>query len=120
MTRTALYKGVYFASIAAVGALALAALVHFRFSPAAVATVCVAPLIPGRVLGFFWRDLLAGLRLLNRRDYPASKQRSGRFLEEVRRRPWIKHLIWLGSAVLQFGRARHGEGRHGGSGTLLC
>ena len=93
MSRTTLYKAAYFAVMAGAGALALAVLVQFRFSPPAVVAVIVALLIPGRVPGFFRRDLLAGLRLLNARNYPAFRlpahphlpRRAG--LQVPRRRP---------------------------------
>jgi tetratricopeptide (TPR) repeat protein len=98
MTRTTLYKGVYFAMFGGAGALALAVLVHFQFSPVAIAIVLVAMLVPGRILGFFWRDLLRGLRLLNARNYAESKICSEWFLVEVRAKPWIRYLIWLGSS----------------------
>jgi tetratricopeptide (TPR) repeat protein len=48
-------------------------------------------------LGFFWRDLLRGLRLLNEKQYAESKRHSELFLVDVRQRPWLKKLIWLGS-----------------------
>ncbi|HEY2034268.1 MAG TPA: tetratricopeptide repeat protein [Rhizomicrobium sp.] len=98
MSRTALYKGLYFAILGSAAAVALAILVYFRFAPIALLAVLLGLLLPGRILGFFWRDLLRGLRLLNAKDYAASKASSLRFLAEVRRRPWIKHLVWLGSS----------------------
>ena len=99
MTRTTLYKGVYFAMLGGYLVLFVTVLVHFRFSPFALVALIVAYLIPGRILGFFWRDLLRGLRLLNAKDYPQSKFYSKRFLSYVRRRPWIKNLVWLGSST---------------------
>ncbi|MGH6870260.1 MAG: hypothetical protein ACREHE_02035 [Rhizomicrobium sp.] len=99
MTRTTLYKGVYFAMLGGGALLAGAILLHFRASPVALATVILAALIPGRILGFFWRDLLRGLRLLNAKDYAASKFHLERFLEYFRGHRWIRHLIWLGSST---------------------
>ena len=74
MSRTTLYKGVCFGLLFGVGAIAFGALAYFRFSPVAFVILFVALLIPGRILGFFWRDLLGGLRLLNARDYAESKR----------------------------------------------
>ncbi|HTT96838.1 MAG TPA: tetratricopeptide repeat protein [Rhizomicrobium sp.] len=99
MTRTTLYKGVYFAMFGSAAILALGVLAYFQFSPLAFLVVVVALLIPGRILGYFWRDLLRGLRLLNAKDYVASKVCSERFLVEVREKPWIRHFIWLGSST---------------------
>jgi tetratricopeptide (TPR) repeat protein len=98
MSRTAVYKGIYFATLAGAGVLVLVALSCFHFSSIALVAVLLALLVPGRILGFFWGDLLRGLRLLNAREYAQSKTFSERFLAEVRRRPWIKHLVWLGSS----------------------
>jgi tetratricopeptide (TPR) repeat protein len=39
--------------------------------------------------------LLRGLRLLNAKEFAASKQCSERFLVQIRAEPWRKHLIWL-------------------------
>jgi tetratricopeptide (TPR) repeat protein len=99
MTRTTLYKAHYFGVLCVGGAIALAALTYFRFSAISIVLVLVAGLIPGRVLAFFWRDLLRGLRLLNARQFTESKRHSELFLREVRSRPWIKNLVWLGSSA---------------------
>lgn len=122
MTRTALYKGVYFAMVGGGALVASAAIIHFRDSPVAIAAVLLSLLIPGRILGFFWRDLLRGLRLLNARDFAASKFHSERFLEYFRGHRWIRHLVWLGSstysrnpevlALNNLGAAEIGLGEH--------
>jgi tetratricopeptide (TPR) repeat protein len=59
--------------------------------------VVVVLLLPGRILGYFWKDLLRGLRLLNAQEFAASKICSQRFLIQVQSKPWLKKLIWLGS-----------------------
>jgi tetratricopeptide (TPR) repeat protein len=97
MSRTTLYKGVYFGMVGAAVIAAGAVLVLARASPIAIVTLVACMLIPGRLLGYFWRDLLRGLRLFNARQFAESKRHSARFLAEVRRKPWLKHLIWLGS-----------------------
>jgi tetratricopeptide (TPR) repeat protein len=97
MTRTTFYKGIYFGMAMGAGAISLAVLLHYRFSPTAVVAVIVALLLPGRILGYFWKDLLRGLRLLNAQEFEASRLSSQRFLTEVQANPWLKNLIWLGS-----------------------
>lgn len=99
MTRTTLYKAHYFAMMIGAGTLALAVVTYFQFSPVAIVLVFMALLVPGRILGFFWRDLLRGLRLLNARQFAESKRHSERFLEKVRKSPWIKNLVWLSSST---------------------
>jgi tetratricopeptide (TPR) repeat protein len=97
MSRRTLYKGIYFGMALGAGAISLAVLLHYRFSPTAIAAIVVALLLPGRILGYFWRDLLRGLRLLNAREFEASKICSQAFLGELQSKPWLKSLIWLGS-----------------------
>jgi xanthosine utilization system XapX-like protein len=105
VTRTAAYKGIYFAMVGAGMAIGLMFAVIAWHSEASTAFalgfvgLILVLLIPGRVLGYFWRDLLAGLRLLNRKDYAASKRHSERFIAAVREKPWLKRLIWLGSST---------------------
>jgi tetratricopeptide (TPR) repeat protein len=99
MTRTTLYKSVYFAMVGGTLLTGLLVVAYFHFSPAALLGVVIAALIPGRILGYFWRNLLRGLRLLKAGDFAASKRFSEQFLEDVHRRPWIRHLIWLGSST---------------------
>lgn len=98
MSRTALYKVQYFATIAAGGVLAALAFWWYDFSSLALAVAVFLLLLPGRVLGFVWRDLLRGLRLLNARHFAESRRHSTLFLEAVRRRPYLKYFIWLGSS----------------------
>jgi tetratricopeptide (TPR) repeat protein len=99
MTRTTLYKAHYFIVLFLAAAAALAALAYFRFSPLAIVLIFIALFVPGRILGFFWRDLLRGLRLLNAREFSESKRHSELFLAQVRSQPWIKNLVWLGSST---------------------
>jgi tetratricopeptide (TPR) repeat protein len=98
MSRTTLYKGIYFGMAVVAGAISLAILLHYHFSPTAIVAVVVALLLPGRILGYFWRDLLRGLRLLNAREFTASKICSQRFLAELPSKPWLKYLVWLGAS----------------------
>jgi len=99
MSRTNFYRALYFAEVIGGAALFLAAIFHFQLSPVKVALLVVCLLIPGRVLGFFWRDLLRGLRLLKAKEFAESKRHSELFLATVRRKPWLKKLIWLGSGT---------------------
>ncbi len=98
MSRTSWYKTQCFATMAAVGILAALALSRFEFSPTSVGVALVLLLLPGRVLGFAWRDLLRGLRLLNARRFTESRRHSLLFLEAIRRRPYLRYFVWLGSS----------------------
>jgi ATP-dependent Clp protease adapter protein ClpS len=99
LSRTARRKFRYFAAITfGCGAL-LWCIWRYRLASAAVLLIVVALLVPGRVLGYFWRDLLTGLRLLRERQFAQSARHSKKFLEDIGRRPWIQHLTWLGSGT---------------------
>lgn len=95
MTRTAGYKLVYFAYRLVALLAVVWACIHFQLTALALPGIILVLLAPGRIVGFFWRDLLRGLRLLNAKEFAASKQCSERFLVQVRARPWLKHLVWL-------------------------
>jgi hypothetical protein len=99
MSRTARHKIVYFLLVGT-PVLFVFTLLYFFSVPSQYGIVAVLLcLVPGRILGWFWRDLLRGLRLLRERRYEESIQHSQAFLEELDRRPWIRHFIWLGSGV---------------------
>lgn len=99
MTRTSRYKAIYFAEVAIGAALVVGVVCHFRLSLPVAALLLLSLLIPGRILGFFWRDLLRGLRLLKAKDYLESKRHSELFLATIQCEPWRKKLIWLGSGT---------------------
>ena len=86
MSRTTKYKAIYFGGVGVGVALGLWLGPRAHGSPAGFAILILALLLPGRVLGFFWRDLLRGLRLLKARHFAESKQCSQRFLADVQAR----------------------------------
>jgi ATP-dependent Clp protease adapter protein ClpS len=99
LSRTAHRKFRYFAAITfGCGAL-LWCIWRYRLDSAVLVLIFLALLVPGRVLGYFWRDLLTGLRLLQERQFAQSARHSKKFLEDIGRRPWIQHLTWLGSGT---------------------
>ena len=99
MSRTARRKFRYFAAITLGCGALLWCIWRYRLDSAAVVLIVLALLVPGRVLGYFWRDLLTGLRLLQERQFAQSVRHSKKFLEDIGRRPWIRHLTWLGSGT---------------------
>lgn len=98
MSRTTFFKAQYFATMAVLGVLAALVLWHYEFSPTSVAVAFALLILPGRVLGFFWRDLIRGLRLLNARQFAESRHHSMLFLEALKTRPYLKNFVWLGSS----------------------
>lgn len=99
MSRTTLYKAHYFGTIAVLGLCVLWLLYYSEFSPICFIVLLVALVLPGRVLGFFWRDLLRGLRLLNTRQFAESRRHSQLFLQTLHKRPHLRRLVWLGSST---------------------
>src|SRR5439155_16229931 len=97
MSRTVRYKVAYFTFVGLGSLIAVWAIVHFRLSSIAIVGLVILFLIPGRILGYFWKDLLRGLRLLNAKQFSESKRHSELFLQELKQRPWLKRMIWLGS-----------------------
>ena len=102
MTRTDILKGVYVARLAGLIIFGIGVAVAAQRGAAIPATVLgavfAALLLSGRVQAYFWSELLSGLHRLNQRDYQTSKIHSERFLAQLRERPWLKRLIWLGTS----------------------
>src|SRR5271154_4394763 len=99
MSRTSFYKGVYFVVVAGGAALLLWVVFYFHFTGVGIGLLVVCLFVPGRILGFYWRDLLRGLRLLKTKNYAESKRHSELFLATLQQKPWLKKLIWLGFGV---------------------
>lgn len=102
MTRTGVYKAIYFLTLGGAILLIGAGVYGLRegqalFGLAALAGFALL-LLPGHILRHYWADLLAGLHHLNQRNYAASKLHSERFLVQLQEKPWLKRLIWLGTS----------------------
>jgi tetratricopeptide (TPR) repeat protein len=96
MSRTGRRKIVYFTIVGGGAILGFWAIRHFALTLPEIILLVLVLLVPGRILGFFWRDLLRGLRLLKEKQYEESIRHSRAFLDQLQARPWIRHLIWLG------------------------
>jgi ATP-dependent Clp protease adapter protein ClpS len=99
MSRTAHRKFRYFAVVTVGCGAVLWCMWRYRLDSAALVLIILALWVPGRILGYFWRDLLTGLRLLHNRQFAQSARCSRKFLEDIDRRPWIQHFTWLGSGT---------------------
>jgi len=99
VSRTNRRKAIYFGILGGGLCAFIWASIHFQLSLLQQALLVVLLLVPGRILGFFWKDLLCGLRLLNCKQYEESIRHSTAFLERLTTRPWLKKLIWLGHGV---------------------
>ena len=98
MGRTEYYKVYHFGVFFGLPMVLIAATVSLHLSQNFIGVALLLLVVPGRILAFFWRDLLRGLKLLHEKRYEESIQYSERFLAELERRPWIQHMIWLGTS----------------------
>lgn len=98
MNRTTRYKLGYLLVLAglAVGAWWL---LRSAEGPVPLIALGLILILPGRIQGYFYRDLFRGRRLLSEGQLEASLEHSERFLATVRRRPGLKSLLWLSWSV---------------------
>jgi tetratricopeptide (TPR) repeat protein len=94
VTRVARFRLGWFAA-AAILVVALALLLPRDGGPMALFAVAVVLLLPGRIMRTFYRDMLAGRRLMAQGKYEKSAEFSRRFLETIRERPGLKRVMWL-------------------------
>lgn len=97
--RTSRYKLVHLAVVLLGVAVVLALLILLRLGPVAALLVALAFLVPGRVQGYYWRGFFRGRRALGAGQLEASVEQFESFLERLRRRPWLKSLVWLSGSV---------------------
>ena len=95
MNRTLRYKILFIASIILLLTVAGFCIVYFQLSPGGILLLALLFLIPGRVAGFFWRDFYRGRRLASMGAWEDAIEYFERFLADVKKRPWIKHMIWF-------------------------
>jgi tetratricopeptide (TPR) repeat protein len=98
VSRTAFYKLYYFGILIGLPLVVFAATVGLHLPSYWAGLALLLLLIPGRILAYFWRDLLRGLKLLHEKRYEDSIRYNENFLAELQRRPWIRHMIWLGTS----------------------
>jgi tetratricopeptide (TPR) repeat protein len=61
-----------------------------------MALVALAFFVPGRVQGHYYRDLFTGRKLMDARRWSEALPHLESFLDQVRARPGLKKLMWLG------------------------
>ncbi len=94
MTRVARHRLFWLAGLAVLMALAV---LMFRVlaGPFAIFGAAVVALLPARLQRTFYRDMLAGRRLMAQGKYEQSVEFSRRFLDDIRERPGLKRIMWL-------------------------
>jgi hypothetical protein len=102
MARSDAFKAIYYGRVACIVLAGVGGAVAAQAGRPALGAgllgIFALLLLSGRAQAYFYAELLAGLHHLNLRDYPRSKAHSARFLEQLRQRPWLKHLIWLATS----------------------
>lgn len=95
MNRATIIKTLYFSSLA----LALAAggylVTVTKGSLLLVVGIMLLLLLPGRITGYLWRDLIAGRRLVDSGRYSEAITLFESFLADLKRRRWLNWIIWL-------------------------
>ncbi len=95
MNRTRRQKLFYVAALLVLGLAVTGVWAASGWSPWALGFAAAALLVPGRVQGHYWREFFRGRRLQAQAEWDGALQEYYRFLMTVRRKPWIKKLIWL-------------------------
>ena len=75
--------------------------------------------LPSRIQAYFWKDLFRTRRLIDAGRPDEAKAAADRFLTDLRERPWLKRLVWLGPSaytprVEAMGRLNRGVARLAG------
>lgn len=101
MNRTTRLKLLYLIALLALGSATFAtvATLYKRGEVIAVALVVLLLVVPGRVQGFFFRDLFKGRRLLQMNRPREALTHLHAFATHVRQRRRQKRLIWLAGSI---------------------
>jgi tetratricopeptide (TPR) repeat protein len=99
MNRTTVLKFCYAAIIALVVPIVIVVWDILGGEPLTLLLMGAVLLIPGRLQGFFFRDLFVGRRLLEHGYLEEAAIHTERFLAVVRKHPWRNKLLWLAWSV---------------------
>ena len=99
VTHTLQHKVKYVASLAALGVAVCGPLLWFQVPLWGWALAVLMLLIPGRIAGHYYRDMLTGRRLMDARRFAEAIPYFERFLKRIEARPGLKRLIWLSAGI---------------------
>jgi len=99
VTPTLQRKVRYVVSLAAVGAAVCGPLLWFRAPLWGWVAAALVLLVPGRIAGHYYRDMLTGRRLMDARRFAEAIPYFERFLQRIEARPGLKRLIWLSPGI---------------------
>ncbi len=99
VTRTFRYKFVHATVLFSCVVVVVTLLILLQARLVGALLVGLAFLIPGRVQGYFWRSFFRGRRALGAGHFEAAIEHFESFLDQLKRRPWLKSLVWLAGAI---------------------
>jgi len=99
MTRTARYKLGYVAVLLIVALALGAVIVSLGGGPVVMLATGLLLLIPGRIQGFYYRDLFAARRLLDSGKPEEAILSLERFVKSIEQHPSRSKLLWLAWAI---------------------
>lgn len=98
LNRTVKLKLAYFGSIAAAILIGSGLAVGFGFH--SIALIAAASLmVPGRIVGYFWRELITGRKLMDSGRHGDALPLLGSFVQNLDATPWLESLIWIAPSI---------------------
>jgi tetratricopeptide (TPR) repeat protein len=95
MNRTKIIRSLYYGGLAFALIIAIYLVGITKGSPFLAVWIFLLLLIPGRITGYLWRELIAGRRLLDAGRYTDAIPLFERFQSKVRKKRWLNWIIWL-------------------------
>ncbi len=93
MNRTQRYKILYLAILVVAVAAAVSVIIYAELGTPAIVALAIVLLVPGRVGGYFLKDLFRGRHHLTKGEYEEAIATSKRFLDVVDRQPWRQNFM---------------------------
>lgn len=99
MNRTAKLKLAYFGSVTAALLTGIGIVVGFGFDPIALVSVAAILMVPGRITGYLWRELITGRRLMDSGRHEDALPLLNSFVRKLEVTPWLERLIWIAPSI---------------------
>lgn len=102
MNRTRLRKYLYLGLLTAIFTALLWLYFSEKISVAFLFGIALGLLLLGRIINYPLRNFYQGLTAFQQQKFEAAAQLFHNFLDDVKRRPWIKKLIWWSFGVYTY------------------
>lgn len=99
MNRTKNLKIVYFGAMAVAVLIGVGIAVGFSLNPVALCGAAAMFLVPGRVTGYLWRELIAARRLMDSGRHEEALPFLNAFVQKLELKPWLERLIWITPSI---------------------